>query len=459
MIWLILILALFLRLINLSQSLWLDEAINVVFARSSSFWWFITKYPIGDFHPPGWFVLLWIWGHFFGFSEMAVRLPSVILGIASVGLTFLLGKELFSKKVGLLAAFLLSIAPLHIYYSQEARMYVLAVFSTTLSFYFLNRLILQKKYSSIGFVLSLVLVLSSDYLAYFVILAQIFYLIWTRKMCKDILINFLISIILFSPWFFIFPVQLEKGINTASVLPGWANVVGSSIKDLTLIPIKTIFGRVTFLDKTFYIVAVSLAGVLYGSVFLRGLKKMDNATKLLLSWIFIPLIFSFLISFFIPILAYFRMIFILPAFYLILSKSLLNLPKKIVGLAAILICIVSIASLLGYYINPKFQREDWRGAVNFVSSQLNNQTLVIFENNEVPSPVVYYRNDLSNFKPGILDNLEGELKGKNKVFVFEYLVDVYDPKKIVERKLKSLSFIQIKTYDFSGVGFVKLYTK
>src|SRR3989344_6980729 len=113
MLWLILASALFLRLVNLDQSLWWDEAINVVYAKSSSFWWFITKYPVGDFHPPGWFAILWVWSRIFGFSEIAVRLPSVILVVATVWLTYLLGKELFSRKAGLLAALFLTIAPLH----------------------------------------------------------------------------------------------------------------------------------------------------------------------------------------------------------------------------------------------------------------------------------------------------------------------------------------------------------
>ena len=130
MIWLILFLALFFRFINLNQSLWWDEAINVVYAQTSDFWWFITKYPVGDFHPPGWFAILWVWGHLFGFSEIMVRMPSVILGAATVGLTFLLGKELFNRRVGFLSAFLLAIAPLHVYYSQEARMYVLAALAS-----------------------------------------------------------------------------------------------------------------------------------------------------------------------------------------------------------------------------------------------------------------------------------------------------------------------------------------
>lgn len=459
MIFLILVLALFLRLIGLNQSLWLDEAINVVYAQSSDFWWFVTKYPIGDFHPPGWFAILWIWGQLFGFSEIAVRLPSVILGVTTVWLTYLLGKQLFNKKVALFASLLLAIAPLHVYYSQEARMYVFAAFAVTSSFYFLNGLILKKSWAGLGYITSLVLVLYSDYLAYLVIPAQFIYLIWVKKLRRDILVNFLISGLAFIPWLGIFPAQLQTGINTASNLPGWAQVVGSSFKDLFLIPVKTFFGRITFSDKIFYIIISGFVGGVFGVLFIYGLKKIDSATKLLISWIFIPLILSFLISFFVPVLAYFRMIFILPAFYLILGKSLESLSRKISLSIFIIICLISFSSLMAYYLNPKFQREDWKGAVKFVSDNLDNQTAVIFENSEIPAPVRYYRDNLSGFEPGLSDDLVSNLGDKRRVFLFEYLVDVYDPERTIEQKLKEINFTQTKIYDFRGVGFIKVYTK
>ena len=153
------------------------------------------------------------------------------------------------------------------------------------------------------------------------------------------------------------------------------------------------------------------------------------------------------------------MIFILPAVYLILGKSIESLPKKISVLAFIFICIISTASLLGYYLNPKFQREDWKGAINFVSQKLDNQTLVVFENNEIPAPVKYYSKDVSNFVPGLSGDLSRKLEGKQKVFLFEYLVDIYDSQRLVEQKIKDLQFTQKETYDFNGVGFIKLYVK
>ncbi|MCL4416438.1 MAG: glycosyltransferase family 39 protein [Actinobacteria bacterium] len=460
MIWLILLLAFALRLINLNQSLWLDEAINVIYAKSSDFWWFVTKYPIGDFHPPGWFVILWAWSHVFGFSENAVRLPSMILGVATVGLTFLLGKELFNKKVGLLAAFLLAIAPLHIYYSQEARMYAFSAFAVTSSFYFLNRLIQNKRLAGFGFVISLILVLYSDYLAYLVIPSQIIYLLWIKGINRKILLGYFMAAVVLIPWLNIFPLQLQTGLNKAIGLPGWGQVVGgSNVKDLLMIPVKTFFGRAVMFDKTLYVVISALVGISYGFVFLYAFKKINRQLKLSLSWIVIPVALAFLISFFVPVLSYFRLIYILPAFYLILGKSLAELPKKVAIAVLIFIYLVSIASLVGYYLDPRFQREDWRQAVNFVSQNLDKNSLVIFENNEVPAPVKYYSSNLSSFKPGISTSLADNLAGKNKVYLFEYLVDVYDPSRMVVSKLKNLGFIETAAYDFTGVGFVRKYTR
>src|SRR3989344_3680216 len=113
MIWLILIVGFILRILNLNQSLWLDEAINVVAVKSYSFVSMITQYSVADFHPPGWFAILWIWGKLFGYSEISVRFPSIIFAVLTVYIVYLIGKKLFSANLGLIAALLISINPLH----------------------------------------------------------------------------------------------------------------------------------------------------------------------------------------------------------------------------------------------------------------------------------------------------------------------------------------------------------
>jgi hypothetical protein len=74
-----------------------------------------------------------------GESEFALRLPSFILGVASIYLVYLLGRQLFSPSVGLLAAAILTFFPWHIWHSQYARYYAAVIFFVALMHVFLVR--------------------------------------------------------------------------------------------------------------------------------------------------------------------------------------------------------------------------------------------------------------------------------------------------------------------------------
>ncbi len=121
---LILAFAVFLRFYLLDgQSFWNDEGNSARIAERSL--QLITEGAAGDIHPPLYYYLLHFWRSVFGSSEFALRSLSAVLGVLLVGLTFLIGRKAFSTGVGLLAAFVAAINPFQIYYSQEARMYML----------------------------------------------------------------------------------------------------------------------------------------------------------------------------------------------------------------------------------------------------------------------------------------------------------------------------------------------
>ena len=121
----ILALGLVLRVISLNQSLWLDEATSVLAASKLSYSAIIHQFSPGDFHPPAFYLLLKFWIDIFGSSEVAVRSLSVVFGVVTIYLVYSLTHKLFDNATALIAALLLATAPLHIYYSQEARMYIL----------------------------------------------------------------------------------------------------------------------------------------------------------------------------------------------------------------------------------------------------------------------------------------------------------------------------------------------
>lgn len=67
----------------------------------------------------------------FGLSELAVRLPSALAGIASVAALYYLAQMLFaSESIGLLAAFSLALMPWHIHISRVESEAIVAVFFT-----------------------------------------------------------------------------------------------------------------------------------------------------------------------------------------------------------------------------------------------------------------------------------------------------------------------------------------
>jgi uncharacterized membrane protein len=104
------------------RGIWLDEAISIHQAHLS-FHDLFENLQYGDRHPPLHHVVLWLTVKAFGDGELAVRLPSIIAGTLAIPALYLLGRELYDRRTGLVAATFGAASPLLIWYSQEARMY------------------------------------------------------------------------------------------------------------------------------------------------------------------------------------------------------------------------------------------------------------------------------------------------------------------------------------------------
>ena len=104
------------------RGIWLDEAISIHQARLSLHGLFRNLY-YGDRQPPLYHLTLWVTIRAFGDSEFAVRLPSLIAGTLVIPVLYELGRELYDRRTGLIAAAFAAVSPLLIWYSQEVRMY------------------------------------------------------------------------------------------------------------------------------------------------------------------------------------------------------------------------------------------------------------------------------------------------------------------------------------------------
>jgi 4-amino-4-deoxy-L-arabinose transferase-like glycosyltransferase len=127
-----------------------------------------------------------------GLNAWAVRLPAVLAGITSVYLTFLIGRKLYSEKVGLWASFLLTVSPWHLMLSRPAFEAGVALMLVLWGIY----LALNNKY--IWSALPLGLALHTYHSAKFVVPVVITYLAWNSMkqvpMKKLVLAAFILAV-------------------------------------------------------------------------------------------------------------------------------------------------------------------------------------------------------------------------------------------------------------------------
>ena len=114
------------------RSIWVDEAISIHQAHMS-LGGMLDNLRETDRHPPLHYLILWLVVRVFGDGELAVRAPSILASAALVPALFITGRELFDRRTGLVAAALATVAPLVIWYGQEARMYALFMLLATLA--------------------------------------------------------------------------------------------------------------------------------------------------------------------------------------------------------------------------------------------------------------------------------------------------------------------------------------
>ncbi len=76
-----------------------------------------------DVHPIGYYTMVWLWMKVFGESLVSVRTLSILAGLGTVCLVYLIGRELFDDKLARIAMLFAALAPFQIHYSQEIRMY------------------------------------------------------------------------------------------------------------------------------------------------------------------------------------------------------------------------------------------------------------------------------------------------------------------------------------------------
>ncbi|MCI0626308.1 MAG: glycosyltransferase family 39 protein [Acidobacteria bacterium] len=204
---------LFLRLHAIDRfSLWFDEAITVWKIHQP-----FSKLPFlirSDTVPPLYYYILKTWTLLFAESDFSIRLLSALLGTAALLVIFLLGKLLFDRQTGLLAAFLLAVSTYHIQYSQEARSYSLLFLCFGISLYFLIQIVQSpRKVYWIGYTVSAALLVYSHGVSLVYLASLNVYFLaqrctWKKRVIRAWVAANCIVLATFAPWLTIYIQQI-----------------------------------------------------------------------------------------------------------------------------------------------------------------------------------------------------------------------------------------------------------
>ena len=387
--------ALGLRFYNLSNKVvWYDEADSIASSTRT-----IVFYQDRELiYKPLYFILLKLWIYLFGVSALWLRMFSVILGTASVYFFYLLGREIFEEKLGLLSAFLLAISPFHIYYSQQIRQFTLVTLLAIISLYFFILYLKHQKlkYCALNLFFSALLITAYPYGIIFVAnLTSMLYLAHTKHR------NLFISA-------FVIVLSLSLIIITVSSL-SFIREITWWIERPNLLTLKEIFsvfimggenyglGRGSLFKEVYeefeLLRLVDIVGLfLIIPIFIRGiylLSKKDLIRKGLIIFFFFTTILVLALSFFIfNFLIIKHLIIILPAFLLIVSYGLLSLRKKLMYSAFFLLTLISSLSLCGVFIFDL--NINWKHPADLIRLLgKRNDTIILVTDKEI-APFLYY---------------------------------------------------------------------
>jgi 4-amino-4-deoxy-L-arabinose transferase-like glycosyltransferase len=414
-----------LRFYNLGyNSLWLDEATTYNYSLNSfAGIWGLTAG--GEFNPP---LFYWI-EHvmlMFGNSEAILRFVPALLGVLSIPVFYLVGKEFLDRNTGIIAAAACTVSPFLIYYSQEARAYSMMLFFVGLAtLFFLKAMksgnwihwVIFGVFSALGF--------WTHFYAIVMIAALVLYALieWIPKLrtelnnLKWLILGVIIFVILSLPLIFV-----TIGLFASRT----ASAPTFGLQGMNLI-VETFTQISGFSD---------LAAILLFILFIVGIAQMwfinkNKSVFLILTMVF-TFVISFILSFKMPMQSR-HLICISIVFFLGIAGSykafytLIRRPSIIYVVIAVL-CLISAPMLIGYYSG--YSKDDWRGFSAALQEKTNPGDAVVTVPDYMNGPLNYYYSPVEDHTTELQATTSHDLekvysqKGNNTMY-FVVTSDIY----------------------------------
>jgi mannosyltransferase len=374
MVWALIITGAILRLIALGhKSFWLDEIASVAISRRpEAFFWHFLWHDEGNM--AAYYVVLKPWLHL-GYSEATVRALSVIPGVLSIPLMYLLGARLFGRRAGILSAVLITVNTCAVSVSQEGRAYSFLVLLVLASTYLFVKFIEEPSYSRA--VVYALIAGSTCYFHYFGVLVpaahavSILALPARRHSWKPLLLAWAIIAAMAAPILWLIHAQDVGHIS-------WLQA--PSLLELYHLGVflaadggKAIGGILLALELMCVISFVAAFGKAW----------RDNSDDLLrwryslIASVFAtPIVITLLVSLVRPAFYHRFLIVCLPGWLVLIAIGLLRIDRRAWRVAAIgAICALSLVTTGLLYRRAS---EDWRGAVNYLVANTRPEDRVLY---------------------------------------------------------------------------------
>ena len=406
----------------------------------------------------------------FGQSEIAVRALSACLSIISVLLIYKVGRELFNRKIGLIASLLMTISTFAIYFSQEARQYSLLLLLTLLSFLFLIRILKADKPNKLlllCYSLTNILICYTHLFGLFAVGAQVLYfLLFRRRYVKAQSIFWVaqvVTLISFSPWIYVLVTKtFRETIHRLDWIPetSFTQVAHAlaNLSDATSLYLP--FGILLML----IFIILGLAAVFCSpkiqqkpgstaplqSSKLRSLATSISKpwTALLLLWFFFPVVMALIFSLTTrPLFEGRYLIEITPAMYLLTALGIDNINSLVktravranlvtFTLIALITCI-SVPGLYPYYTHPN--KEQWRETTTFIEQRAKPNDAIVLLPDYLRYAFNYYNKGDTEIPVIPSDAIKNEepIIGKDRLWL---IYTTYESTKDASLNMKSILF-------------------
>lgn len=304
--------------------------------------------------------------------------------------------RLVGRRPGLLAAFVVAIAPFHVYYAQETRMCALITLLALLLVLCVLRLSAAPRRPGLwlGYLLTAVAAIYTHYYAFFVLLALNLFILaaWRRR--RPLLIRWLLAqgllAVAYVPW-----IVIQAGLLAGQAQArleelgpaGLGRIVGPSLIAFSVG--TTVEGPLAWgltLGILFWVVLGAIA-------LLRDPDRRPTGALLLL-YLLVPMAMAWLTR---PLMPFFFQRFLLlvtPAYYLLLALGLGVTGRRVPWLTALGLALVVGASgysLRNYYDDTRFAKGGYGRLISHIQAHARPGDAIIMNNPDQRALFDYYR--------------------------------------------------------------------